>query len=145
MLNIKFKHKVGLVESEVSRRYITSTPTIFIPDHFRIVADDVKQGSGGIHHDNVAIKEAYTNQTNVAVELYKDFIARGVCPEQARFVLPQGAEVKWVWSGNLYAFANFYIARSDSHAQKEVQILAYKVDKIIRPLFPKAWSFLVDF
>ena len=79
------------------------------------------------------------------MELYKDFIARGVCPEQARFVLPQGAEVKWVWSGNLYAFANFYIARSDSHAQKEVQILAYKVDKIIRPLFPKAWSFLVDF
>lgn len=139
-----FKHKAGLSESEVSRRYITSTPEVFVPDFFRMKAVDVKQGSGDIHPENFAIKTAYIEQTKQAVAMYEDFIRRGVCPEQARFVLPQGMEVKWVWSGNLYAFANFYIARSDSHAQKEVQEVAKQVDSIIRPLFPIAWSYLVD-
>lgn len=139
-----FKHKAGLSESEVSRRYITSTPEVFVPDFFRMKAEDVKQGSGGVHPENFAIKSAYIEQTNQAVAMYEDFIRRGVCPEQARFILPQGMEVKWVWSGNLYAFANFYIARSDSHAQKEVQEVAKQVDSIIRPLFPVAWSYLVD-
>lgn len=139
-----FKHKIGLSESEVSRRYVSSRPEVYVPDAFRMKAENVKQGSYGTHPENLALREEYKKSTNAAVELYLDFIARGVCPEQARFLLPQGAEVKWIWSGNLYAFANFYIARSDSHAQKEVQEIANQVDKLVRPLFPLAWAYLVD-
>jgi thymidylate synthase (FAD) len=69
-------------------------------------------------------------------------ISDGVCPEQARFVLPQGCEVNWVWTGSLYAYANFYNQRSNSHAQKEIQELAEAVSKIIEPLYPISWKAL---
>jgi thymidylate synthase (FAD) len=47
-----------------------------------------------------------------------------------------------VWTGSLYAFANFYNQRADAHAQKEVQELAAQVNEIIQPLFPVSWSAL---
>lgn len=137
-----FKHKIGFVESEESRRYISTTPGYFIPEHFRAKAENVKQGSGDIHPNSQAWKDAYIAQCNDSIALYEEAITDGVCPEQARFILPQGCEVNWVWTGSLYAFANFYNQRSDSHAQKEIQELADQVDKIIAPLFPVAWAAL---
>ena len=47
-----FKHKIGFVESEESRRYISTTPEVYIPDAFRCAAASVKQGSAGIHPDS---------------------------------------------------------------------------------------------
>ena len=69
-------------------------------------------------------------------------IVDGICPEQARFVLPQGVEVNWVLTGSLYAFANLYNQRSDSHAQKEIQDVARMIDDIISPLYPVSWRAL---
>jgi len=137
-----FKHKIGFVESEESRRYISTTPRYFIPEHFRAKAESVKQGSGDIHPNSQAWKDAYIAQCNASIALYEEAIMDGVCPEQARFGLPQGCEVNWVWTGSLYAFANFYNQRFNSHAQKEIQELADQVDKIIAPLFPVAWAAL---
>lgn len=77
-----------------------------------------------------------------AIALYESMIAAGICPEQARFALPQGCEVNWVWTGSLYAYANMYKLRSDPHAQKEIRDLADEIDKIISPLFPVAWAAL---
>lgn len=139
-----FKHKIGFVESEESRRYISSRPELFIPDNFRAAAASVKQGSAGPHtfsdHWLVEYKETCTK----AIDLYEQMIKDGVCPEQARLILPQGVEVNWVWTGSLYAYANFYNQRSDSHAQKESQILASEVSEIIQPLFPVSWSALTQ-
>lgn len=137
-----FKHKIGLVESEQSRRYIKSTPTVFIPQHFRAAAANAKQGSGGTHHLSTAWKLKYEAAVKKAVKLYEEMIQGGVCPEQARFVLPQGTEVEWVWTGSLYAFANVYVQRSNSHAQQESQMIAEELDKIIDPLFPVSWPAL---
>lgn len=137
-----FKHKIGLVESEESRRYISSTPTLFIPRHFRASAKDIKQGSGGTHIRSDEWVQKYTEQCKSAIDLYEQLIDDGVCPEQSRFVLPQGVEVNWVWTGSLYAFANVYNQRSDSHAQKEVQELAAEIDQIISPLYPVSWDAL---
>lgn len=137
-----FKHKIGLVESEESRRYISSTPEYFVPEYFRAKAANVKQGSGDKHHTSDYFKQKYQHQCNLAIDLYEEMIAEGICPEQARFSLPQGCEVNWVWTGSLYAFANFYNQRSDSHAQKEIQQLAAQVDAIIAPLFPVSWGAL---
>jgi thymidylate synthase (FAD) len=137
-----FKHKVGLVESEESRRYISSKPELFIPRHFRASAKDIKQGSAGTHDMSAHWIQRYTEQCMGAIALYEDMIGDGVCPEQARFALPQGVEVNWVWTGSLYAFANVYNQRSDSHAQKEVQDIASDIDQIIAPLFPVSWNAL---
>ena len=88
--------------------------------------------------------EIYKAHCETSKRLYLDALEAGMCPEQARFILPQGAEVNWVWTGSLYAFANFYNQRSDSHAQKEIQDLAEEVNKIIAPLFPVSWSALTQ-
>jgi thymidylate synthase (FAD) len=137
-----FKHKIGFVESEESRRYISSRPEYFAPPFFRAKAANVKQGSAGEHPQNFAWLSHYKDMCEAAIESYEQMIADGICPEQARFILPQGCEVNWVWTGSLYAFANAYNQRSDSHAQKEIQDLFAEVDKIIAPLFPVAWAAL---
>jgi thymidylate synthase (FAD) len=137
-----FKHKIGYVESEESRRYISSRPEIYLPEHFREKAENVKQGSAGQHPRNGFWMAKYWNETSKMIDLYEDAIKDGVCPEQARFFLPQGCEVNWVWTGSLYAYANFYNQRADSHAQKEVQDLAEQVNQIIAPLFPVSWAAL---
>lgn len=138
-----FKHKIGFVESEESRRYISTTPSYFIPT-FRSKAASVKQGSGETHPDANAWSTRYANHCEGAITLYERMLAEGICPEQARFVLPQGCEVNWVWTGSLYAFANFYNQRSDSHAQKEIQDLAEEVNQIIAPLYPVSWKALTQ-
>lgn len=137
-----FKHKQGLVENEESRRYISSTPEIFIPEFRMKPEGSIKQGSAGIHESNEHWQHEYKIQTNKACALYEQMLLDGVAPEQARFVLPQGAMVNWVWTGNLLAFANFYNKRSDSHAQGEIQELAALVKEIIEPLFPVSWKAL---
>ncbi len=71
-------------------------------------------------------------------------IRDGICPEQARFILPQGCEVNWLWTGSLYAYANFFNQRTDPHAQKEIQILAKEIGSIIAPLYPVSWSALTQ-
>lgn len=139
-----FKHKIGFVESEESRRYISTRPEVFTPPFFRAKAENVKQGSGDAHDLSDAWLAEYKRQTSKSVTLYQAMIHDGICPEQARFILPQGCEVNWVWTGSLYAFANFYNQRSDSHAQKEVQDLADQVGNIIAPLFPVSWPALTE-
>lgn len=137
-----FKHKIGFVESEESRRYVSETPTIFIPDEFRAKAENVKQGSGDKHPDSDYWKAAYELLARKSIQVYEDMIEAGVAPEQARFALIQGVEVQWIWTGSLYALANVYNQRADSHAQQESQQVAKWIDEIAAPLYPVAWSAL---
>ena len=139
-----FKHKQGFVENEESRRYISSSPELFIPDHFRNKpSGNAKQGSEGIHVGSDLYLEVYKKQCESSIKIYENMVADGVAPEQARFILPQGCQVNWIWTGSLSAFSRFYNLRIDSHAQKEIQDLAKEVGSIIEPLFPVAWSKLV--
>jgi thymidylate synthase (FAD) len=137
-----FKHKQGFIESEESRRYISTRPEYFVPEYFRTKAANVKQGSGNAHERNDAWKASYVHACNEAIHHYELMLEDGVCPEQARFILPQGCEVNWIWTGSLYAFANFFNMRTDPHAQKEIQILADQVGSIIAPLYPVTWTAL---
>lgn len=138
-----FKHKIGLVENEESRRYISTRPEIYVPEFFREKPQgSIKQGSAGSHPDSDYWIEQYVNQTESAVVLYTDMMDCGVCPEQARFVLPQGAIVNWIWTGNLVSFANFYNKRTEEHAQKEVRDVAVRLGALVAPLFPVSWKAL---
>lgn len=137
-----YKHKIGLVESEESRRYIKSTPEFYVPEYFRAAAADVKQGSAGPHPDSTRWKRRYEVLAQKSIQFYLDMIEDGVCPEQARFALIQGVEVNWVWTGSLYAFAMAYNARSESHAQQEIQDLFSDVDLILDLLYPVSWAAL---
>ena len=139
-----FKHKVGLVENEESRRYISTTPEIFVPEFFRSKPEgSIKQGSAGKHELSGKWVETYTEIKTDAVNAYMQMVEDGICPEQARFVLPQGAIVNWIWTGNLVSFANFYLKRTDTTAQKEVQVVAKELGKLVEQIFPVSWKALV--
>ncbi len=139
-----FKHKVGFSENEESRRYINSEPTFFTPN-WRYAVSNKKQGSGDAMDPRTAIQcdIYYQEAMYLAIQTYNDMLNQGVCEEQARFVLPQGTEVNWYWTGSLAAYARFCKQRMDPHAQLEIQELAHKVSNIIEPLFPVAWKALM--
>lgn len=139
-----FKHKIGMVENEESRRYISTTPEIFVPDFFRSKPEgSIKQGSGEKHEDSDKWLWYYKKKVEECVHLYKCMIDEDVCPEQARFILPQGAIVNWIWTGNLVSFANFYLKRTDPTAQKEVKMVAELIGEEVKKLFPVSWKALV--
>ena len=141
-----FKHKVGFTENEESRRYIHYTPEVLWPDYWRKAPEHgVKQGSSPFPVDDPdLVSHIYEASTRFALSAYEAMLNAGVCPEQARFVLPQGVMVNWIWTGNLAAYARFYNLRTDPHAQREVRDLAEQVGQIIAPLFPDSWRALTE-
>lgn len=140
----RFKHVVGFTYNEISRRYVSDTPSLYIPEHFRSVAANVKQGSAGMHPNSDHWLEHYKDVVNLCVARYEHMIADGVCPEQARMVLPQSMMTSYYVTGSLAAFARLYNQRSDSHAQQEIQDLAQQIAEIIAPLFPVSWAALTQ-
>lgn len=133
------KHQIGFSMNTVSRRYVSDTPELFLPEFRTKPEGSIKQGSGTLHPDNSNIQYDYFEMCTSAIKLYEQMILDGVAPEQARFVLPQGVYTEWVWSGSLQAWARFYNQRSDTHAQQEIQELANMANDITKNLFPVSW------
>jgi thymidylate synthase (FAD) len=132
------KHTVGLSWNEVSRRYVSSEPEFYLPDYWRKSAPNVKQGSS-----DEAVNYDWYDVYKEPLEMYTQMLDCGVCPEQARMVLPQSMITEWIWSGSLYAFARVCNLRLDSHTQKETQEVAKQIDAYMIELFPESWSNLV--
>lgn len=140
-----FKHKVGMTENEISRRYVDDEPEFFFPEKWRgRPTEGAKQGSSDtLSASSINRADIFYHDALATAELaYKVMIDEGVAPEQARMVLPQSMYTSWYWTGSLAAFARIYGLRSDPHAQKETQEIAHMIDDIIRPLFPRSWEAL---
>jgi len=140
-----FKHKVGFTENEVSRRYVSDPPSVYFPRWRGKPTNGAKQGSEDfmpIDDDYNTVNRHYEITVREALLTYDELLKRGVAPEQARSVLPQGTYTEWWWTGSLSAFARVYTQRSDSHAQWECQEYAKAISTIIQPLFPQSWNAL---
>lgn len=154
------KHQVGLVWNEVSRRYVDSDPEFYQPDAWRARAEDKKQGSSeatvelnqfdytGCKFNEPAawkndLDEELASVSQYSFELYQALIRAGVCPEQARMVLPQSMYTEWYWTGNIAAFARVCNLRLAPDTQKETRDIARDIAGIIAPLFPVSWGALV--
>ena len=158
------KHTVGIEYNEVSRRYVDDEPEFYMPDVWRKRADNVKQGSSDesvemlcvgpngnqeralptLSHSCGTVRHSVGVAYAGCLGLYKEMLESGVAPEQARMVLPQSMYTEVIATGNLYAFANMYNQRTDSHAQKETQDLAKQLGEIIEPLYPESWKALTQ-
>lgn len=139
----RFRHTVGFVYNEVSRRYVSYTPEIWRPEVWRSKPEgSIKQGSGDQFDDQNWADDIYLEATVKAKKAYDSLINAGVAPEQARAVLPQSMYTSYYVTGSLSAWARFYNLRAAPDAQYEIQELAEKVDEIIRPLFPVSWEAL---
>lgn len=141
------KHQVGLAWNEVSRRYVDSEPEFYEPEYWRKRADNVKQGSSEETFEPGDIDDLglhFSDLVTDATEIYTRLLNRGVCPEQARMVLPQSMMTEWIWSGSLMAFSRVCKLRLDPHSQKETQEIAKMISEDMGQLFPVSWKALLN-
>ena len=131
------KHKF-LRWNEVSRRYVDEEPEFYLPDQWRGRSKDKKQGSDGTVQTFVSDWDTY----NHSLKIYKDLLKDGVCPEQARMVLPQSMMTEWYWSGSLDAFADMCTLRCKPDTQYESQLVANQIDDMMSEKFPVSWEAL---
>ena len=151
------KHQVGFVWNEVSRRYVDDRPEFFVPICWRRRAANKKQGSSDEPVEKVVARsrgngrafverpeEVVRRYCEQALGLYEDLIGSGVCPEQARMVLPQNMMTEWYWTGSLAAFARMCRLRLDEHAQWETRQIAQKISDTIPEAFKYSWAALME-
>jgi len=141
-----FKHQVGFTRNETSRRYVDTPPEFWHPVQWRSRAASVKQGSGGPIegprlHD---IEDYYEKATKTAADMYEALLSCGVCPEQARAVLPQAMMTEFVETGSLAGYARIYKLRTDEHAQSEVRVYAREVGEVMKQIAPVSWAALTE-
>lgn len=134
------KHKF-LRWNEISRRYVDSEPEFYLPRSWRGRSEDKKQGSTGEWYDedtDLVVEDCHT----VCLDSYKELLENGVCPEQARMVLPQSMMTEWYWSGSLDAFADMCNLRCKPDTQAETAEVAWDIDRMMIKLFPVSWKAL---
>jgi len=119
--------------NEVSRRYVDDEPEFYEPDEWRGRADDKKQGSAG------AVESVPVGALKVqgyCLAAYQDLLSSGICPEQARMVLPQSTMTEWYWSGSLDAFMDMCNLRCKLDTQYETRLVAEYILSEMINLFP---------
>jgi thymidylate synthase (FAD) len=119
-----FKHKVGFIDNEVSRRYVSYEPSVHEVAEWRKKPESAKQGSGGNIKLPLRLRMLTALSDKISVAAYNALIAADVAPEQARFKLPQGMNTKYIRTGTREAFENYFLLRCAKDAQFEIQQLA---------------------
>ena len=132
------KHKF-LRWNEISRRYVDSEPEFYVPDVWRGRSLDKKQGSSG---KITVSSDIARDMAESAKKDYEYLLDLGICPEQARMVLPQSMVTEWYWSGSLDAFADMCALRCKPDTQAETAEVAWEIDCSMVKLFPVSWRAL---
>ena len=135
------KHKF-LRWNEISRRYVDDEPEFYQPREWRGRSDDKKQGSAGVV--DVETLAYLSNSNDQALATYQELLNAGVCPEQARIVLPQSTMTEWYWSGSLDAFMDMCNLRCKLDTQYETRLVAEYILSEMINLFPVSVEALVN-
>ncbi len=135
------KHKF-LRWNEISRRYVDSEPEFYVPTEWRGRSADKKQGSEGVVPISGETMRVASKASMWSIRNYTALLNAGVCPEQARMVLPQSMVTEWYWSGSLDAFADMCNLRCKPDTQYETQVVAGHIDTEMAKLFPVSWKAL---
>lgn len=153
--------------NEISRRYVDEPPEFYKPSNWRERADDKKQGSGtgfvntipqddteDYAEDKAYLADHWETDTTRYVEdnlydrsfsIYNELLGAGICPEQARMVLPQSMMTEWYWSGSLFAFAKMCSLRCKDETQAETRVVADAIDEEMERLYPISWEALREY
>jgi thymidylate synthase (FAD) len=142
-----YKHAVGgsyafkdVPWNEISGRYVEYED--FDRPPLRKQAANVKQGSS----DELVGQDAqdlYNQCINYSRLIYEKLIGLGVCKEQARMVLPFATETEFWVTGSLEYWFHLVQLRKESHAQKEIQLVANDIETICSTAAPVAWAALM--
>jgi len=136
--------------NESSRRYVTETPTFYIPknDEWRSQPENSKQGSGeplNSIREGAWLTVDLLKYVEEGVRLYEKAMERGACAEQARLFLPSyGMYVRWRWVGSLQSIAHLVNQRTAKDSQFEFQQYAKAVRDIAKQAFPYSMTHLTE-
>ena len=140
-----YRHQIGLARNEVSRRYVDTVPELWFPSETGLRARDPKAKQGSKEEAIVGAEEVVGQiaaHGKATVEFYNDLLAKGVAPEIARSVLPQGMYTEFIETGSLAAYARIWALRTDPTAQREIQAYARLVGELLERQFPVSWKAL---
>lgn len=139
-----FRHTIGFARNEVSRRYVDAPPTFHVPNTFRTRAANKKQGSNDdVHPADVELRTMMEYECSKAAETYRMMLSQGVCPEQARMILPQNMMTEFIETGSLAAYARLVKLRTSPDAQHEIADIAGRVSRALAEAFPHSWPVLI--
>lgn len=140
-----FRHQIGFARNEISRRYVDTLPELWMPEFLRERDSNKKQGSKDTPiEQNTECMELIKEHHAECLDLYNKLLIKGVCPEQARIILPQSMLTEFIETGSLAAYARLYKLRTDPTAQREIQELANAVGAAIEKHFPVSWKALTS-
>ena len=136
--------------NEISRRYTSIDMQFYEPKSFRtqhksnrqassdeLINPDINTFSNRLlpvpaYHASQAVEDHHTR----SLGLYNDLIAKGVCREQARGVLPQNLYTQYYGTTDLHNLLKFIDLRMHEGAQWEIQQVAKACLDIAMTHFP---------
>ena len=123
--------------NEISRRYTEVDIEFYTPPKLRCQAENNRQASvDSPDFDDAALRKMISDHNDSSFKLYEDLLAKGVCREQARGVLPQNMMVTFWGTVNLGNLLHFLELRDSDHAQWEIREYAIAIKKLIKPYIP---------
>jgi len=136
--------------NEISRRYTAENLRFYEPESFRTQSKSNRQASNPDEINPIIIPDLSdtnfgTRASGViavhharSVELYEVLMAKGICREQARGVLPQNLYTEYYGTCNLNNLIKFITLRTHEGAQWEIQQAANACLSIVDDLWPMA-------
>jgi len=123
--------------NEISRRYTEVDMEFYTPQKLRAQAKIDRQASvETADFDNDALCKIIADHNQTSFKVFEDLLAKGVCREQARGVLPQNMMVTFWGTVNLGNLLHFLELRDSEHAQWEIREYAIAIKKLIKPYIP---------
>ena len=144
--------------NEISRRYTSVDMRFYEPKSFRTQHKSNRQASSdelinpdmnNFNNRPLPVPAYYASQAvedhnTRSLGLYNDLIAKGVCREQARGVLPQNLYTEYYGTTSLHHLVKFISLRAHEGAQWELQQVARACAKIAFECFPSSMKSFSD-
>jgi len=123
--------------NEISRRYTEVDMEFYTPPKLRAQAKIDRQASvDNADFDDAPLRKMISDHNQASFKVFEELLAKGVCREQARGVLPQNMMVTFWGTVNLGNLLHFLELRDSEHAQWEIREYAIAIKKLIKPYIP---------
>lgn len=142
--------------NETSGRYRELQPVFYVPNEERKLSQIGKTGDYNFQQGNLeqyaGVKFVLENTSKNSWENYEKLLEIGVAKEVARMHLPLNIYTSMYFTANLRSVLNFLSLRKNwgeeathqSKAQTEVEMVAEKVAKIVKELYPTVWKCFIE-
>lgn len=149
------RHRIASY-NEWSGRYSEMDPIFYVPSQVRRLVQIGKTGNyefeAGSEEQYIDLVNAFHDNSIEAFSRYTSILNSGVAREVARMVLPLNVYSSLYMTVNARALMNFLSLRTEntaasiiSHPQREIEMVAEKMEDIFKEKMPITWKAWNDF